>query len=143
MTRINAGIPPSQLTDEHLLAEHREIKRMPAVYEKMVKPIDVPEQFTLGTGHLKFFMDKMLYIKARYEAVHRECLLRGFDVQNYIPNFDKLPKRVMNRWEVTPEAKYLIRQRIADRISTSNKQWFHYRGRLLTKGDAISLLFGV
>ena len=28
MTRINVGIPPTELTDRHLLAEHREIKRI-------------------------------------------------------------------------------------------------------------------
>lgn len=26
MTRINCGIPPAELTREHLIAEHREIK---------------------------------------------------------------------------------------------------------------------
>lgn len=29
MTRINSAINVKYLTDEHLLAEHREIKRMP------------------------------------------------------------------------------------------------------------------
>ena len=29
MTRINCGIPPEELSDKHLLAEHREIKRIP------------------------------------------------------------------------------------------------------------------
>jgi len=26
MTRINVGIPPAELTNQHLIAEHREIK---------------------------------------------------------------------------------------------------------------------
>ena len=29
MTRINVGIPPAELTGKHLIAEHREIKRIP------------------------------------------------------------------------------------------------------------------
>ena len=29
MTRVNVGIPPVELVDQHLLAEHREIKRIP------------------------------------------------------------------------------------------------------------------
>ena len=29
MTRINVGIPPSELNDKHLIAEAREIKRVP------------------------------------------------------------------------------------------------------------------
>ena len=35
MTRINAGIPPKKLTNRHLLAEHREIKRIPNVIKKI------------------------------------------------------------------------------------------------------------
>jgi hypothetical protein len=34
MTRINTGIPPKELTDKHLLAEHREIKRIPNCIKK-------------------------------------------------------------------------------------------------------------
>ena len=29
MTRINVGISPAELNDKHLIAEHREIKRIP------------------------------------------------------------------------------------------------------------------
>ena len=34
MTRINSAITVRRLTDEHLLAEHREIKRLPACFVK-------------------------------------------------------------------------------------------------------------
>ena len=34
MTRINCGVAVEQLTDEHLLAEHRELKRLPSVDDK-------------------------------------------------------------------------------------------------------------
>lgn len=37
MTRINSAINVKNLTDEHLLAEHREIKRLPALYLKTNK----------------------------------------------------------------------------------------------------------
>ena len=36
MTRINSVIPVRNLTDEHLLAEHREIKRLPYCLHKSV-----------------------------------------------------------------------------------------------------------
>ena len=36
MTRINSGIPVKSLTDEHLLAEHREIKRLPYYIRRIV-----------------------------------------------------------------------------------------------------------
>ena len=73
MTRINAGIPPKVLTDQHLLAEHREIKRLPAVFAKNLKPTGIPKQFTLGTGHVKFFLDKGKYTLKRYKLLYAEC----------------------------------------------------------------------
>ena len=44
MTRINAGIKVENLSDQHLLAEHREIKRIPRTNFKS-KP---SSKFTLG-----------------------------------------------------------------------------------------------
>ena len=64
MTRINCGIPPAELTREHLIAEHREIKRVPNKIRKRLeegKEINFkgqPEKFKLGTGHEKFFVKK-------------------------------------------------------------------------------------
>lgn len=48
MTRINAGIAPHLLTNKHLLAEHREIKRIPNVLAKKVNAVtDIPSEFCL------------------------------------------------------------------------------------------------
>ena len=46
MTRINVGIPPEELTDKHLLAEHREIKRIPNCIAKGKYNMDgIPKRF--------------------------------------------------------------------------------------------------
>ena len=50
MTRINSAIPVKCLTDEHLLAEHREIKRLPYNLQKSIKSGSIkriPNKFTL------------------------------------------------------------------------------------------------
>ena len=61
MTRINAGIPPAELTNKHLIAEHREIKRIPNCIAKgKYKMEGIPDKFKLGTGHVKFFYNKLL-----------------------------------------------------------------------------------
>lgn len=55
MTRINSAIPVKNLTDEHLLAEHREIKRLPYFLSKAIQSgsiNNIPEKFTLGKGHV-------------------------------------------------------------------------------------------
>ena len=62
MTRINCGIPPCELTDKHLMAEHREIKRIPNCIKKgRYSMTGQPEVFTLGKGHVKFFYNKLKY----------------------------------------------------------------------------------
>ena len=64
MTRINIGIPPKQLTNKHLIAEHREIKRIPNVISKGKYNLkSIPPEFTLGKGHVSFFYDKLQYLK--------------------------------------------------------------------------------
>ena len=58
MTRINAGIPVETLHDKHLIAEHREIKRIPNCIAKGRYSLkDKPSKFVLGTGHVKFFYE--------------------------------------------------------------------------------------
>lgn len=56
MTRINSAINVELLTDEHLLAEHREIKRLPGLYKQRMisgkRFNDIPIDFTLGKGHI-------------------------------------------------------------------------------------------
>ena len=47
-----------------LIAEHREIKRIPNCIKSgkfLMKGI--PNKFTLGSGHVKFFYDKISYLK--------------------------------------------------------------------------------
>ena len=85
MTRINVGIQPAELNDQHLIAEHREIKRIPNCVAKGKYNMEgIPNKFKLGTGHVKFFYNKLLYLKFRYASLHTECIRRGFNVQNYI-----------------------------------------------------------
>ena len=98
MTRINLGIPPAQLTNKHLIAEHRELKRIPnAVAKGKCNLKNIPSQFTLGKGHVSFFYDKLGYLKDRYVDLYNECLVRGFNVQNYEASWDGVPQDLMNR----------------------------------------------
>ena len=48
MTRINVGMMPCELTRQHLIAEHREIKRIPNCIKKgRYKLNGIPDTFTL------------------------------------------------------------------------------------------------
>lgn len=144
MTRINSAIPVRNLTDEHLLAEHREIKRLPSCYLKAkvsgaLKRI--PEKFCLGRGHVTFFLDKFAFSMTRYIEIHNECERRDFNVPDYSSLWKVVERNSCWRnYEPTEEECKLLIERIAERIQNSPKKFFHYFGKSITKEQAIELL---
>lgn len=63
MTRINL-IAPAELCDQHLLAEHRELTRIPnAVAKRKFSLLGQPEDYKLGTGHVRFFLTSSSFSK--------------------------------------------------------------------------------
>ncbi len=116
MTRINL-IPVEKLTDQHLLAEHRELKRIPSMIQKWKVNFDnIPIHFTLWTGHVKFFYNKLGFLKQRYIDLYQECKKRWFDVENYITNFDNIPSSLF--WDFTPSQDdiEISKKRIQEKI---------------------------
>lgn len=144
MTRINLGISVTSLTDEHLLAEHREIKRLPKAYLDSLRSGSinrVPNKFCLGKGHVLFFVDKPAYTLKRYHQIYKECFRRGFNVEFYADNWDCYPKRMFSRrLRATSVCRTLLIERITERIHSSPKKCFHYYGERITKREAIKLL---
>lgn len=119
MTRINAGIPPKQLSRQHLIAEHREIVRIPnTIRLGKARVEDIPEQFTLGKGHVKFFYDKLKFLHIRYEALYKECIARGYNMTYFGAAFDGLPAELYNDYNPTRAAIALIKERIKERGGT-------------------------
>ena len=109
MTRINAGISPAELPGKLLLAELREIKRIPNLIKNGKYNLDgTPEKFTLGTGHVKFFYDKGLYLLKRYMELRNEALNRGYQVTNFIDAWQGYPPDLYNDWNDLEARSYLI-----------------------------------
>ena len=123
MTRINVGILPRELSNKHLIAEHREIKRIPNCISKGKYNMDgQPNRFKLGTGHVKFFYDKLSYLKDRYVLLYTECVRRGFNVQNYINAWDDIPEELMGGYIPTENDRKLIQQRIIENDKKRNER---------------------
>jgi len=119
MTRINSGIPPAELCDKHLMAEHREIKRIPNCIKKgRYSMKGQPSKFTLGTGHVKFFYDKLAYLYKRYCELHLECKSRGFNVTDYRECWDDIPISLNNDYKPSDYDRKIIRERINERLKT-------------------------
>lgn len=106
----------------HLMAEHREMIRIPnAVAKGKVRLDKIPAEFTLGKGHVTFFYDKLLFLKKRYESVYAECRSRGYNVQYYGNSWDGVPAHLMNDYTPTDKDDQIIRQRIRERLANGTK----------------------
>lgn len=117
MTRINVGIKPTELVRQHLLAEHREIKRIPNVIKSgRYNMKGQPAEFTLGTGHVKFFYDKIGYLKKRYNQLHQECIKRGYNVTDYSESFEDIPNELMNDYRPTKRDRKILQERINEKL---------------------------
>lgn len=116
MTRINV-VNVKELCDQHLLAEHRELTRIPncIISGKYDINKQIPKKYLLGTGHVTFFYNKLKWLYNRYEELNQECFNRGFDVTYKWPNhyFDE---SLWNDYEVTPEDIKINQERILERM---------------------------
>jgi deoxyribonuclease (pyrimidine dimer) len=146
MTRINATIPPKNLTDAHLIAEHHEIVRLPNLFlnrlkQNFVNKIGwIPQTFCLGTGHVAFFLDKGLYTHNRYNALFNECVKRSINVNNYSYLWDCYKEiGFYNNWQETTEANKLLKERIVERLTLS-KLKHKFSKNIITLQQAINLL---
>ena len=117
MTRINAGIPVRSLTREHLQAEHREIKRIPnKVRTGKAKLDNIPDTFRLGTGHVRFFYNKLGYLLKRYRQLYEEGLRRGIRFTDFSSAWDGIPQELMQDWQPSKEDAALVQARINERL---------------------------
>jgi hypothetical protein len=122
MTRINVAVKPIELNDKMLMAEHREIKRIPNCIKKGRYSLKgIPDKFTLGTGHVKFFYNKLEYLHDRYIDLYNECIRRGFNVTNYEEAFNDLPNELYNWYVETNRDRAIILERINERLIRREK----------------------
>lgn len=96
MTRINV-VPPEHLTDQHLIAEYRELPRVfPLAERALGRALDLPSTYVLGKGHVQFFYPRTDYLAARFDALVSELKDRGFKVNFTTP---RVPLPPLSGWE--------------------------------------------
>lgn len=116
MTRINCAIPVDKLSGPHLLAEHREIKRIPnCIKSGRYNMNGIPEKFTLGKGHVKFFYNKLEYLRNRYLKLYNECLKRNYNITPYHDSFKELPPTLFNDYEETTKDYEILKERLLEK----------------------------
>ena len=125
MTRINL-VEPSQLTTKHLMAEYRELPRVFTAVEKLQsqgkspEDIEIPESYVLGQGHVKFFYDKVAWLRCRFISIGFELINRGVNIDERMfcliqISASKLHDKWQNGYVPSPEEIYLNMARICKR----------------------------
>lgn len=119
MTRINC-VPPEELSRQHLVAEYRELPRVFALADKAYPKRDkfvAPSQYTLGTGHVKFFYQRLAYCSRRFFQLKEEMLRRGYKPSYQYPPLVEVGTEWFQDWEPDAAALALNRQRILERTT--------------------------
>jgi deoxyribonuclease (pyrimidine dimer) len=129
MTRCNL-VPPSELADQHLFAEFRELKMFPKSLARSLRARGiggvlgmVPREYCLGKGHVSFFYDKGRYLYNRYDAIRYELRRRGinYDMHSQLDPDNVFrgmyEQQLYNLYIPTDAALALIRARIAEKVA--------------------------
>lgn len=125
MTRINLGIMPQELCDQHLVAEYRELPRMFTFANDRLKKYNsagpCPSSFTLNTGHMSYFIPYGTFLSTRWKELCLEMDYRGIVVNLKWRGY---PSQFMNDIDNSEKMKgrlHLI-ERIKTRISTMKRK---------------------
>ena len=132
MTRINL-VNPSELTDQHLIAEYREIFMVGSSLQRSIKSknwektlANIPKKYTLNKGHVTFFYNKGKYLYKRYDLLINEMKNRGMK-----PDSDRKfkteqwPKGLFNDWEPEADDYKIIRARIKEKLEMK-PDWYRF-----------------
>lgn len=129
MTRINV-VEPSELTNKHLMGELHEITRVYGLVRKaqdrkinkynFKDKIKQPVAYTMGTGHVYFFYDKLGFITERYYALNQEAIKRNFKVNPIDKSqlVDGIQQWWFGEYKPTQEAIAINKERISERLKS-------------------------
>ena len=132
MTRINL-VDPSELSDQHLVAEYREIFMVGSSLQRSLKSknwektlANIPKKYTLNKGHVTFFYNKGKYLYKRYELLIEEMKNRGMnpDPKRKFKT-EQWPDELVNDWEPEPDDYKVIRARIKEKIEMK-PDWYRF-----------------
>ncbi len=135
MTRINL-VPPVKLSDQHLVAEYREIFMIGSSLQRSLRSPNwektkksIPKQFTLNKGHVKFFYDKGKYLSERYDELIKEMKRRQMSPDPLrIFKKEQWPDELFNSWKPNDYDLKVIRKRITTKINLK-PDWYKWNGK--------------
>ncbi len=137
MVRVNI-LNPRNLADQHLIAEYNELLMLLAYIKEHSAVDDVPDSYVLGKGHMKFFKNKVKYLKQRHEKIVEEMKRRGFKPQKRF-SLKGIKRSLLNGWRASAEDKNKIKKRLIERIKLK-PEFYRYYGNHKSKNYFIALI---
>lgn len=132
MTRINLTLV-SELADQHLMAEYRELPRVFGAVRKHVQngkkvhDFKISEHFILGAGHVTFFYNKLDFLHKRQQQLIAECLKRGFKIKDTtVQDISDIPVEWRNDYIPNNRALSLSQERLDEKIAQRPTWYKHY-----------------
>ena len=133
MTRINT-VDVKVLTDQHLMAEYRELPMVLAAARRSRPEKFVPShEYTLNKGHVKFFYDKRAWLESRYSHLINELRNRGYNInpESRVVEFSNLDKFPQTPWAPNIRDIGTNRARLVERIA-AKPRWYRFHKKPLT-----------
>jgi deoxyribonuclease (pyrimidine dimer) len=133
MVRVNI-INPKSLTDQHLIAEYKEIIMLIGYVKKHPgTSLDkIPKEYNLGKGHILFFKNKLRYLKKRFDKIKKEMWKRGFKADRDI-SISSFSEKLKRDWHASEEDKKIIKKRLIQRVKLKPEWYSYYRKKKLLK----------
>ena len=128
MVRINL-IDPKQLSDQHLIAEYREILLLFGTYKSRMDKKMKPAEDNL-MHPFRFFYNKLLYLKRRHDALRAEMIARGFKPKKFV-DLNDYPWHRIHDFEPEDIHKDRIIKKISQRLD-EKPNWYRYYGKYKT-----------
>jgi deoxyribonuclease (pyrimidine dimer) len=137
MVRVNL-LNPKKLSDQHLIAEYNEILMLVAYIRKYTSLDNIPKNYCLGKGHMRFFKNKLLYLKKRHELLKKEIKKRGFVAKKSI-SLSKFKKELVKDWRASSDDRKIIKKRLIEKLSLK-PEFYRYYSEYKSKKFFIELL---
>ena len=154
--RVNV-LHPMFLSDQHLVAEYREVKMGPKALSRSLsslKGVDkkkISPKYTLNTGHTYFFYDKNKFLEDRLALLVNEMKFRGFATNHteliddsYDYHKDTFNDEWWGNWTPDKEALDINMERINQRFhqkdsDPTSKGWYKLFGMPVQDMNSIFL----
>jgi deoxyribonuclease (pyrimidine dimer) len=129
MTRVNM-IDPTKLTDQHLNAERLELNLVVASARRSFNSkhgLRTSNKFTLNSGHVIFFHNRLGYIHRRFDILSDEMRRRGMNPVKPLMDTSWAPSSMFGDYDPNDEDFGIIKHRILQKIQMK-PTWYKYCG---------------